>query len=98
MTVRKRSRRGGRDVTTTTYESEWDAEQQAIMLALLEYRSLIHEACGGYLPETTDAGNENAFKALPAHRCHKCTAIGRSRDSYQESPQSQALLYPIQYR
>lgn len=92
------NRRGQVVEATTTRESEWDAEQQATMVAYVEYRSLLHEACGGYLPETTDAANEDAYRVSAAHRCHKCTAIARGSKPYVNSPQSSALLFPVEYK
>lgn len=68
------------------------------MLALAEYRALVHDRCGGYLPETTSAANEGRYRASAPHRCHRCTAIAEAAGPYSESPHPQALLYPIEHR
>lgn len=93
----RRDRRGRVLEAVTTAESEWDDEQRGLVLALGRYETQIHGACGGYLPETTDPANEGAFQATAPHRCHKCTAIGAASGAYRESPQPQALLYPVEF-
>ena len=83
--------------STTVREAEWDAEQQAWMVALGVYRSQIHEPCGGYLPETTAADAEDGYQADLPIRCHLCTARLRQYGKYQDSstPQIDALLWPV---
>lgn len=65
----------------TTRESEWDTEQQAIMLALEVYRASLCRRCGGELAETTnplhDADNPHGthvYRRVKLLRCHRCTA------------------------
>lgn len=95
-TTFRRDRRGRVVQAITVREAEWDEHQQALMLALAEYQSLVHHTCGGYLPETTAADNEGGYVATAPRRCHKCTAIEQTRVNYRESPQPQALLFPVE--
>lgn len=68
------------------------------MLAYAEYQGLVHAACGGYLPETTDPANEGAYRGQAPRRCHKCTAIAQAAAPYRENPHPQALMYPIEFK
>lgn len=68
----------GRLVASTEYvESEWDPEQQAIMVALSIWKSTRCQACGGDPDDcqTTDA--EFAWKALGPKRCWKTHTVRR---------------------
>lgn len=83
----------------TTREVEWDEEQQAIMLALDLYRSLIHAPCGGYLPDTTAA--EAVYKADIPVRCKLCTALAEAHTDHMKAPHAphpEALLWPVRRR
>lgn len=73
---------------------EWDEDQQALMLALGVYRDLIHEPCGGWLPETTAPDAEDAYQVDTPHRCHLCTARAVVAERYRESQHPQALMFP----
>jgi hypothetical protein len=81
----------------TTREVEWDDEQQAMMLALAEYRDSVHEACGGYLPDTTAAEADGQYVADIPSRCHLCTARAIAAEPYfkDDHPQPHALLFPV---
>lgn len=81
----------------TTVESEWNDEQRALVLALGQYETQLHAGCGGYLPDTTDPANEGRYRAGVPNRCHKCTAIIQASAAYHDSPQPQALLYPVEH-
>jgi hypothetical protein len=81
----------------TTSEPAWDEQSQAEMLALAEYRAMVHDACGGYLPDTTAADADEAYRAEKPVRCHLCTARAQAHAAYMEapSPHPEALLWPV---
>lgn len=68
------------------------------MLALGLYRSLLHEACGGYLPDTTARSAEDSYSARDAIRCHLCTTRLQAAVRYSDSPQPQALMISVTQR
>lgn len=82
----------------TVRESEWDAEQADIMIALGRYRAMACSGCGGHLPDTTAGDDQDVWDADLPIRCHRCTAIAVRRDQYRDTPQPQALLYTAHRR
>jgi hypothetical protein len=86
--------KAGRLVSSAT-ESEWDEEQQAIMLALHRYRELVCKGCGGWLPETTAAEAEDRYAVEAPVRCHCCAAYSRARDRVQEMSRPESLLLQV---
>jgi hypothetical protein len=60
-------------------EPEWDAEQQATMLALAMWEATRCPACGGDPAECQGADAEFAWKTSGPIRCHK-TATTRKRE------------------
>lgn len=81
----------------TRREPEWDDQQRAWALALGHYRRLVHEPCGGYLPDTADPAAEGAYTAELPIRCHLCTERLRATTAHAESsaPHMDALLWPV---
>lgn len=77
--------------TVTRREPEWDEESRTWAEAWLVYKSQIHEACGHYLPDSTEAAAE--YEVGDATRCHACTARSIAFKRYEDSPQNDALLY-----
>ena len=71
--------------SVTTREVEWDPDQQALILALAEYRKQICEGCNGYLPETTVPANEGRYDVVGPFLCHSCEALGRTRTGFAQS-------------
>lgn len=61
------------------------------MLALALYRSRLGP-CGHYLPTTTAADNEYAYRGT-SRRCHACTAAAQLAEAFKDSPQPGALLF-----
>ena len=68
-----------------TREVEWDQDQQALILALAEYRAETCDQCGGYLPETTLKANEGHYEAVGPFMCHSCEALGRAKAAKAEA-------------
>lgn len=71
--------------TIATTEVEWDQDEQALMLALEEYRLLYCDGCGGSLEETMNPENEFAYTAKGPWLCWGCQAVGRARDRFVET-------------
>lgn len=71
-------------------EVEWDETEQAMMLALGEYRASTCGGCGGYLPETT-AGEH--YKVVgPPLKCFSCVEIARASKAYGSANSEHAHL------
>lgn len=66
------------------------------MLALHRYRSMLGP-CKHYLPETTAAENEDAYRGV-MRRCHACTAQEIVAAQYTDSPQPGAVLVGYERR
>jgi len=66
-------------------EVEWDEDQQALMLALAEYRLQFCDGCGGALDETCNIENEFAYVAKGPWLCWGCEAVGVARNRYTET-------------
>ncbi|HEX6873683.1 MAG TPA: hypothetical protein VF163_21500 [Micromonosporaceae bacterium] len=82
--------------TVVTREPEWDEQERAWMLALRLYRAQVGP-CGHYLPDTTAAAAEERW--VGSHiRCHACTAVRQTMDTYKDSPHPQALLFLAERR
>jgi hypothetical protein len=83
--------------TVTRREPEWDEEERAWILALLTYRSQIHEACGHYLPDSAAPEAEGEYVAQLPIRCHACTARAQmySRVEAAGNQHITALLFPV---
>lgn len=80
-----------------TREREWDADEQAWMLALHLYRALL-APCGHYMPHTAAPEAEDRYVAGAPSRCHACTAVAVTAESYKDSPHRQALLFQAERR
>lgn len=71
------------------------------MLALAEYRSLVHLGCGGYLPDTIGEAAAERYEAEPPVRCELCTARAervKTHTSGDHAPHVEALLWPVTRR
>lgn len=77
----------------TTTEPEWDEEERAWVLALLDYEADQCRGCGGQLSETTDPDTEGKWKVQLPVRCHKCTALAEHQQAYAETKHNHALLW-----
>lgn len=66
------------------------------MLALHRYRAQCGP-CGHYLPHTTDAEAEGAYRGV-MRRCHACTAVEIEAARYTDSPQPNAVLVGAERR
>jgi hypothetical protein len=62
-------------VSRTWVESEWDADQAAMMMALHQYEKLQCSGCGLDVRETLDPKNEHAYSADEPWVCAGCMAI-----------------------
>jgi hypothetical protein len=70
----------------TTRDVEWDEQQQALMLALAEYRSMSCEGCGGWLPDTTaDGVDATDFEVPGPMKCHQCVAISIHAEAFAKN-------------
>jgi hypothetical protein len=65
------------------------------MLALERYRKTRCPHCRGDLDVTTDAKNEDRFKAELPVQCFRCLAFARSHDAYRDQPQPHTLLHLV---
>lgn len=95
-----REKRGGRMVTVTERDTEWDSDEQDWMLALALLDADECPGCHGWLSETTKPENENTWSPAPPLRCHRCTAQGIGADQVRDSPnpQKQALFIQVNDR
>jgi hypothetical protein len=74
-------------------ESEWDGEQQELMLALLAYENSLCPLCGRPLRVCTAPESEGRWKVGPPARCHAWTAVQTAKAEYDKSPTPGALLF-----
>ncbi len=79
----------------TEVEPEWDAQQQAWMLALALLEEHTCNGCGGLLGETTRAEAEDGYDVGKAIRCHRCTALAEAAHVYRDNPHPEALRFPV---
>jgi hypothetical protein len=76
-------------------EPEWTEEDQFLMLALADYEARLCGGCNQPLDQTTKAEHDGAYRAGLPIRCHRCTASLQAQEAYQENPQPQALMFPV---
>jgi hypothetical protein len=76
-------------------DPEWTEEDQFLMLALHDYESRLCSGCHQPLDQTTKREHDGAYRAELPIRCHRCTASLQAQEAYQESPNPQALMFPI---
>jgi hypothetical protein len=60
------------------------------------YRSLVHEPCGGYLPDTTGPDAADRYVVDLPTRCEKCTAVSEAVEAHMKgdhAPHPEALLW-----
>jgi hypothetical protein len=83
-------------------EPEWDPEQYALVAALADVETDECSQCGHPMSESmspdSDPDRQDAthkYVALPAHRCHACTAREQQAESYKDSPHRHALRFPV---
>lgn len=88
-------RRGRVVRTEVVRESEWDEEQQALMLALQLWRARLCPVCGGDPAECQDNTRQSLWVVPAPQRCHRQTAILRAAQPYQDGKTShpQTLMY-----
>jgi len=81
---------------TVTGEAEWDTREQALMLALMLYRS---QCCpsGHYMPAAGAKADEYAWTAT-AIRCHVCTAVAMEATRVGGNPHSSAMQFQAKRR
>jgi hypothetical protein len=65
------------------------------MLALDLYRKGRCQQCGGDLLVTTDAANEERFKAALPLQCFRCVAFARSHEAYTDQPHPHTLIHLV---
>jgi hypothetical protein len=83
-------------VTRTTREAEWDDDDRAWVLALLDVESQRCPGCGGHLPDTTRPEHDGAYDAGPPVRCFRCTALHARQEQYRDDPHHAAqVLWPV---
>lgn len=82
--------------TVVHREAEWDDQERGWALAWLLYRANVHEACGHYLPDSTDPAADDGYEVEAAIRCHACTARAQAYARYEDSRHPQALLFVAQ--
>jgi hypothetical protein len=86
QTIRYEHDDGGRLIRSVVRsEPEWDAGQQAWMLALARYRTEMCDGCGGHLPETTDPGSDGRYHVTGPFLCYRCEAIGIARQAFVDA-------------
>lgn len=79
--------------SVTTREIEWDDDERAWAIALIEYESDKCPGCGGQLEETTDPKTEGRWKVPYPTRCQRCTALASAQEKYRQTFHPQALLW-----
>jgi hypothetical protein len=83
--------------STTVREVEWDEQQQALMLALGEYKSMTCSGCGGWLPETTAREPERGHRwRVTAIKCHACVAVDITATAAAKDPHGHLNRYRIE--
>lgn len=90
-----RDRRGRLVRTEVTRETEWDEEQQSLMLALQLWRARLCPVCGGDPAECQDNSRQGVWSVPPPQRCHRQTALLRAAEPYRtgQTPYPDALTY-----
>lgn len=83
--------------STTRREVEWDADERAWALALIEYEASKCPGCGGQWSETTSPDAEYGWHVPPPIRCHKCTALAAAQEG-DERHHPQALFWTAERR
>jgi hypothetical protein len=92
-----------------TTETEWDEEQQALVLALMGVEADTCSGCGLPLSEaTTDVigpdgevdpvASRNQYEAKVTDRCYACAAIHRMRDKASDYMEPESLRLTVQKR
>ena len=82
-----------------TREPEWDQDSRDWVLALRQWEDSHCPQCNGWLPETTNPANEDAYEATDPGRCHRCTALVAKQHAYAEHPYRQSqVLWPVTLR
>lgn len=79
----------------TTTETEWDEEQQALIVALALWHDTRCRRCGGDLRETASPGMEGGYTPLPPLRCHRCTALSAVEERYRSNSHPHALMHRV---
>lgn len=68
------------------------------MLALGVWRATRCPNCGLDIEECTSPDNDGRYVASLPHRCHATTARLIRQKEYEETPQSEALLFSVEKR
>lgn len=84
---------GSRLVSSWT-ESEWDSTERGWMLALRLWRDSRCPLCGRDIAECT----ASEYRVPLPVRCHAATAVAVARKPYDDSPQSEALMFQAERR
>lgn len=81
--------------TEVVRETEWDEEQQALMLALHLWRARLCPVCGGDPAECQDNSRQSSWSVPPPQRCHRQTTLLKAAATYQDgnTPHPGALMY-----
>lgn len=72
--------------SVTTREPEWDEDERAWALALLELEADACPGCGMPMSDTTATDSEGKYATPPPTRCHACTSIAVAQTSYHNNP------------
>jgi len=67
-------------MVSSTPEVEWDDEERAWALALLDYEANKCAGCGGQCDETTD--DDVDWEVPPPTRCFRCEAIATAQEPF----------------
>jgi hypothetical protein len=87
--------------SVTTREVEWDEDERAWALALLELEADACPGCHGRMSETTAPEAEGKYVSPAPTRCHMCTAISAAQSTYHDNPNvrhTSALLWSAERR
>lgn len=75
-------------------ESEWDEQEQAVMLGLAAYKASLCPLCGMPVEVCTAIENDGRFVVDGALRCHKSTALAvASSKLAADHPYKEALMF-----
>lgn len=79
--------------------ASWDDDDQAWVLAYLEWEGSKCPGCGGLLSQTTEASTEGLWVADDPVRCFRCTALHAKQEKYADHPYRRShMIWPVTRR
>lgn len=79
--------------------ADWSDDDRGWALAWIEHEAAKCPGCGGWLAETTDPANDDAYVADLPVRCFRCSALHGQQEHYKDHPNRAAqVLWPVRLR